>query len=248
MDLGNLASIDKFVESLKSSSESDKNGFEGNKVDVYILNAAVAGFFPNDLRTGLNPMLAVNFLGNVYLFKRLVEGGLAGSSTKVIVVSSGAHYNGRPFDFPVKANVTAGNALYLYAQSKLLLQTWFEGYLNSIDDESKRPYVAFWNPGPVYTSLGASSVPSVLYPTYWLMKQLFFVDPYEVAKSILYLMSTPTPLKSRDYLEMRVVQNPHPWTREKKAYEWLEPLTQSLIQEVLQLEQQQSESMSVYFA
>uniref|UniRef100_A0A7S2XD69 Uncharacterized protein n=1 Tax=Lotharella oceanica TaxID=641309 RepID=A0A7S2XD69_9EUKA len=123
------------------------------------------------------------------------------------------------------------NAQYMYGQSKLLLQTWLEGW--RLGAGSNGPsYVAYWNPGPVFTDLGAHSVPYVIYPTYWLMKKFFFVYPPTVANTMLYLLSTPTPLPAGGFLNMRLQIKPHAWTEDANAQRWVHEKATALFEAI----------------
>ncbi|GAB5359570.1 hypothetical protein AAMO2058_000554800 [Amorphochlora amoebiformis] len=187
-------------ESLDLSKIQDTNSFiqrakdKGLIFESVILNAAVAGIHQNDILTGLNPIISVNFFGNVYLTHSLLKEGLIREKGSIIVVTSGLHMIGSPTIMAAREAISPSNAHWMYGQSKLLLQTWFDGllHLNPNPYPKSIPKVLFWNPGPVDTYLGGHSVPTALIPTYRLMKYLFFVEPEKVAVSILHLLSNTT--------------------------------------------------------
>jgi len=213
LDLGSFASIDRFVEELKSKSTSATDA----GVNTIVLNAAVAGIVPQDRETGMNPILGVNFVGNVYLLDSLLRANLVNKDTSIIVVTSGAHVLGDPESFPIWDEASATNAMSLYGQSKFLLQSWLEGlrassWRGGAGMNPKKPFIVYWNPGPVDTGLGADSVPSLLFPIYWLMKRMFFVEPLKVARTAAYLLSDPPPVRPGTYFNMREIAQPHPFT------------------------------------
>eukprot|EP00466_Bigelowiella_natans_P014077 jgi/Bigna1/83036/fgenesh1_pg.101_\ len=203
LDLGSFASIDRFVEELKSKSTSATDA----GVNTIVLNAAVAGIVPQDRETGMNPILGVNFVGNVYLLDSLLRANLVNKDTSIIVVTSGAHVLGDPESFPI----WTANPSFCYSPGRLeglRASSWRGG----AGMNPKKPFIVYWNPGPVDTGLGEDSVPSLLFPIYWLMKRMFFVEPLKVARTAAYLLSDPPPVRPGTYFNMREIAQPHPFT------------------------------------
>lgn len=219
LDLGDPDSIFAFV---REAAE------RGDKYSAVVLNAAVAGIVPRS-KLGINTIFSVNFLGNVLLIDELIRAGvLDEDGGEIVVVSSGAHRMGKPGVFPARDEVSLANAMHLYGQTKYVLQTWFD--VLALDRPGLGVY--FWNPGPVDTSLGRESIPAVLIPTYKLMKSLFFVSPREVAKTVLFLLSKPRPLQTREYIEMRVKVPPEMGTRQPEQHAFVRDQTQKLLAEL----------------
>mmetsp|Transcript_23254 Transcript_23254/g.32514 ORF Transcript_23254/g.32514 Transcript_23254/m.32514 type:complete len:193 (+) Transcript_23254:115-693(+) len=162
------------------------------------------------------------------------KANLIKKDTSIIVVTSGAHVLGDAESFPIWDEASATNAMSLYGQSKFLLQSWLEGlrassWRGGASMGLDKPFIVYWNPGPVDTGLGADSVPCLLFPIYWLMKRMFFVEPLKVAHTAAYLLSDPPPVRPGTYFNMREIGTPHPSTENSSFQQEVQKKTKSLI-------------------
>jgi NAD(P)-dependent dehydrogenase (short-subunit alcohol dehydrogenase family) len=111
LDLGDLASVESFAESFRSSGEHER-------VDLLINNAGVMAPPRRETKDRFELQLGTNFLGHFALTARLIGAMRGGPDARVVTVSSNAHKMGR-----INFEDLQGERRYFrwtaYAQSKL---------------------------------------------------------------------------------------------------------------------------------
>lgn len=137
LELGSLASIERFVEALAT---------EGVKLDAVINNAGMVPIAPGVTAEGFEPAFGVNYLGTAHLIIQLQHQGVLKSDAVIINISSEEHrlasfdsLVGAPPPSPggrtprapptdrlgaVPSDASVFNAMERYAYSKLLLTTF----------------------------------------------------------------------------------------------------------------------------
>ena len=213
LDMANIHSIEQFVATAKS---------KGVRYSSVVLNAGIAGVHARQAN-GLQPIFAVNYFGNIVLINRLMQHQLLTADAKIILVTSGAHNMGVAYKFNVDAEASMMDAMKLYGQSKLLVQTYFTSLAKNTTLS-----IYSWNPGPVWTSIGRKDVPLALYPTYFSMLLMFFIAPLKACIPVMYLLSSPSPLHSGEYLNMATKQSPHAATLDQAHQAWVVQQTHHL--------------------
>jgi len=129
MDLGDLESIDQFIENLSKTIEK-------NSIDVVVSNAGLISVSGTS-KQGFETTFAVNFLGPAHLIKQLIAKDMLSSENPVgkpsiITVSSGEHRSTQRLDksyikFGGSEDGGYGDVLVRYAHSKLALTTFALG-------------------------------------------------------------------------------------------------------------------------
>jgi NAD(P)-dependent dehydrogenase (short-subunit alcohol dehydrogenase family) len=205
-ELQNITSVDKsMIEMLKvdmsrfGSIETAVQDLyqKGVHIDYLVLNAATVGSEPRKDSFGVGQMFTVNYLGNVVLVnelkrRSLLKGENDPRPSRILVIGSGSYREGRKEWFGAYDDWNIMQAMQYYGQTKFLLATWVNGLrtggAGKPDSWFGQPMTTVTHsPGPIDTDMGSDSVPAVLYPTYKLMKHLFFLSPYEASAPLLYL-------------------------------------------------------------
>jgi NAD(P)-dependent dehydrogenase (short-subunit alcohol dehydrogenase family) len=198
-------------------------------LDIVVLNAAVVDdrSAPYKLKAPggatLNRMYAVNYLANVVLVQELIRSGklalrdspahrpeqatdshewlqYRSPMPRLVVISSGSYAQGGTEWFGADGthDWVVMSAMRNYGQTKFLQAVWALDLQHAMGG---RLDVVLHNPGPVHTELGSEHVPPILGPVYRAMKWLLFVEPYEAAAPLRWLVSSQAPPAT--YLHIR---------------------------------------------
>lgn len=184
VDMASLKSIKSFADNVKN---------ETKKLNILINNAGI--MFPpySETEDGFESQWGVNYIGHFYLshllLNRLIEtGNLSSSNTRIVNVSSCAHFAGHSIDFN---NINMKNdyiASAAYAQSKLA-QLMFTKELNrQLNEKGVNVRSIAVHPGVVDTDIFNGTFVKIVFP--WAIK-LFFKTPEQGATSILYAAISP---------------------------------------------------------
>ncbi|KAL0872212.1 hypothetical protein ABMA27_004614 [Loxostege sticticalis] len=183
----NLKAYKLDLQSLKSVKEFAENVTREHSVVHILVNNA--GIMFGDFKLtedGIETQLAVNHIGHFYLTHLLLpalkKGGTLGKSSRVVNVTSCAHYPGKVYfdDINMKEHYDTTAA---YAQSKLA-QLMSSRYINKIlEEESCQVKCYAVHPGIVDTDLFEKTLFRRMFP--WAMK-MFFKTPAKGAVSILH--------------------------------------------------------------
>ena len=193
LELGSLASIDRFVDVLSA---------QGIVVDAVINNAGMVPISQGVTADGFERAFGINFLGTAHLTRRLQESGvLHPTASRIINVSSEEHRlaslaphmpavasgrGGVPLG-TLPSHATVFNALERYAYSKLLLTC----FSHELRRRSSGHVVVFdVCPGPVGSEI-AREAPWPLGAFTQLGMRLAFPSPTEAALPVLTLAVAP---------------------------------------------------------
>lgn len=176
-DLGNMASIRKFVEDFKKKYK---------KLNVLINNAGVILPGRHETSDGLELQFGVNHLGPFLLTNLLLETILNSAPSRIVNVASDAHKVGKIHfkDINLKNNY---NLIKAYSQSKLanILFT----YELSKRLENTGVTVNCLHPGAVATEMGVNRTTGFGTTITKLLKP-FFLTPLQGATTAIYLASS----------------------------------------------------------
>ncbi len=181
IDLGDLASVERAVETLEGA---------GIKLDVLVLNAGIVPARARSTRDGFDESFQVNVLSNVLFVRRAWERGLfargAPHRPRIVVVSSESHRTAPAVDWSALGEYRAWGmreAVEQYGYAKLLLQTFTAELERRIGEAAS---VHSLCPGAVRTDIGREA-PGWAKPALdWTMRA-FFKDPREGAEPVVYL-------------------------------------------------------------
>ena len=191
LELGNFASIERFVDALKA---------DGVVVDALINNAGMVPIAEGVTADGFERAFGINFLGTVHLTRLLEEKGvLHPTHGRIVNVSSEEHRlgsleehqpltpaSGTPLGaLPAKASVF--NAMDRYAYSKLLLTTYSHELRRRL---ASGKLVFDICPGPVASEIAREAPWPISSITQFGMK-LIFPSPPEAALPVLSLAVQP---------------------------------------------------------
>jgi NAD(P)-dependent dehydrogenase (short-subunit alcohol dehydrogenase family) len=201
LDLSNIRSIHDFVETLVEDEI---------KIDICILNAAVA--LPGSRRTasGQDEMFLVNYLSNVILTRLLLEKSVielrdSAVSSKMIFISSDSHqgasaidYNefGRYFEYGVSKGISN------YSYFKLVLNTYATELSRRVNEQTVKLSINAICPGPVHSNIVKEApwlLRMILKGIFWIV----FKSPAKAAHPVLYMALSPDyEGKTNEYLHM----------------------------------------------
>jgi retinol dehydrogenase-13 len=189
LDLSNIGTIHEFVDSLVE---------DDIRLDVCILNAAVA--LPGSRRTasGQDEMFLVNYLSNVILTRLLLEKSVievrdAGIPSKMIFISSDSHQGasyidysefGRYFDYGVSKGISN------YSYLKLVLNTYATELSRRINGQSLKLSINAICPGPVHSNI-VKEAPWLLRMILKGIFRLVFKSPARAARPVVYMALSP---------------------------------------------------------
>jgi NAD(P)-dependent dehydrogenase (short-subunit alcohol dehydrogenase family) len=189
IDLSKIGSIHAFVNSLVQ---------DGIKLDVCILNAAVALPGPRKTETGQDEFFQVNYLSNVTLTlllirHRVLELKKESPLSRLIFISSDSHQGasyidydefGRYFDYGVS------KAISNYSYFKLVLNTYATELSRRINKEEVRLSIQAVCPGPVHSNIVKEApwlLRTILNGIFWIV----FRSPAKAALPVVYLSLSP---------------------------------------------------------
>lgn len=205
LDLERLASIDALVEALAAA---------GVKLDVLVLNAGVVPLGSRVTPHGLDLMLQVNALANVYLVDELLAAGVLAAATpapRIIVVGSEAHRSSEAIDWDTLATprtYATGQVISEYGRTKLVLHTWAMELSRRLGGDGPHIDVYHLCPGAVASSI-AREAPRWAKPVLDLAFKAMFQSPDLAARPILWLAAAADPHPDLgNYLHMTVRKNP----------------------------------------
>jgi len=184
LDLEDKKSIKQFAEEFKKNHE---------KLDILINNAGVMACPLSKTKDGFEMQIGVNHLGHFYLTSLLMESLKAAPKSRVVNVSSRAHFRGGPIDFEdINWNTRPYVPLDAYGQSKLA-NVLFSHELNKRYSEHNITSYSL-HPGVIRTELGRHIVTGwkkvvffFAYPVYWY----FTKDVWHGAQSTIYCAVAP---------------------------------------------------------
>lgn len=187
LDLERLGTIDALVAHLAGA---------GIVLDRVVLNAGVVPQSSRQTPHGLDLMLQVNALANVYLIDRLLETGVlrpAEPAPRVIIVGSEAHRSSPPRDWSTydqPEDYGTGGVLKRYGQSKLVLHTWAMQLARRLDTPG--PYIAVHHlcPGAIASNI-AREAPAWSRPILDCLMGALFQSPERAAEPVLWLAAKP---------------------------------------------------------
>lgn len=207
LDLSDPASIDALVDTLSA----------GEPFDRVVLNAGVVPLQSRQTPAGLDLMFHVNFLGHSDLVEKLLDAGLFAEGSRLVVVSSEAHRQGKPTldDFGVPETYGTGGVMPHYSQSKIYLTAWTRALSRAVPADQIGVFALC--PGAVASSI-AREAPGWM--QLWLKPamKLFFQSPRTAAEPVEWLCCTPSIEGTTGrYWHMHREKEPHPWTDDPKA-------------------------------
>ncbi len=189
MDLSKIGTIHALVQSLVS---------DGIKLDICILNAAVALPGPRKTETGQDEFFQVNYLSNVTLTLLLIRHSVLelkheGPRSRLIFISSDSHQGasyidydefGRYFDYGVS------KAISNYSYFKLVLNTYATELSRRINREEVRLSIHAICPGPVHSNIVKEApwlLRKILNGIFWIV----FRSPAKAARPVVYMALSP---------------------------------------------------------
>ena len=189
LDLSRIGSIHEFVQSLAA---------EGIKIDICLLNAAVALPGPRKTETGQDEFFQVNYLSNVTLTLLLIRHGLIelkseGQFSRLLFVSSDSHQGasyidyeefGRYFEYGVS------KAISNYSYFKLVLNTFAVELSRRINKESPQLIIHVICPGPVHSNI-VKEAPWLLRTILKGIFRIVFRSPAKAALPVVYMALSP---------------------------------------------------------
>lgn len=216
LDLSIIDSIHQFVDTLVR---------DGIKIDICILNAAVA--LPGSRRTdsGLDEMFLVNYLSNVILSRLLIKksimmSGKSGTPPRIIFISSDSHRGstyidysefGRYFEYGVSKGISN------YSYFKLVLNTYATELSRRVNRETLKLSINIICPGPVHSNIVKEApwlLRMILKGIFWII----FKSPAKAAGPVVYLaLSEDYRETTNQYLHMF-----NPKSMDPKVYELAE--------------------------
>lgn len=198
LDLGNMQSVNKAIETIK----------EYNGIDVLIHNAGVYNVPIKKLETGFNNIFQINFVSPYYLTKKLLPELKKKKNSVCVVVGSIAHnyskINLQNIDF---SNVKKPSKIYGNSK-RFLMFSMFELFKNQKDVS-----LAVAHPGITLTNM-TNHYPKAIN---WLVKigiKLIFASPQKAVLNLLMGVFTPC--------------NYHEWIGPKIFNIWGKPKKQKL--------------------
>jgi len=201
LDLSRIGTIHDLVQSLVD---------EDVKIDICILNAAIA--LPGSRRTesGQDEMFLVNYLSNVILTHLLLSSSVielkkSAPQSKMIFISSDSHQGatyidydefGRYFEYGVSKGISN------YSYFKLVLNTYATELSRRVNANSSSLNINVICPGPVHSNI-VKEAPWLLRT---LLKGIFWVvfkSPAKAARPVVYMaLSDDYEGKTNEYLHM----------------------------------------------
>ena len=161
-------------------------------------------------------MFTVNYLANVVLVNELQRAGSVHGTpcirglddprpTRVVVLGSGSYKmavgRGVVGFFGAREKWNMASTMRYYGQTKYLMATWAGGLRAATgEDKAAGLHIVTHMPGPISSALGSESVPALIYPTYALMKWLFFHTPHEASAPLVYLTQAKVENGARMYI------------------------------------------------
>lgn len=185
VDLTRIETIHQFVRSLSK---------EGIRLDICILNAAVA--LPGSRKTpsGQDEMFLVNYLSNVILTRLLLSRNIfrvqeGESRSKIIVISSDSHQGASHIDYTefgrfFKYGVSKGISNYSYF--KLVLNTYATELSRRLNGERFRIAINLICPGPVHSNI-VKEAPWLLRKILKGIFRVIFRSPAKAALPVVYM-------------------------------------------------------------
>ncbi|XP_075235277.1 polyprenol dehydrogenase-like [Lycorma delicatula] len=184
IDMASLESIKRFANDVKNKAD---------KLHILINNAGIM-FSPYlETEDGFESHWGVNYIGHFYLTHLLLgtlieTSNLSDTNTRIINVTSCAHFAGNKIDFHdvnMKNNYIPSAA---YAQSKLAQLMFTKILDHRLKNEGKNVRVLAVHPGIVDTDIFNGTFLKTLFP--WVIK-LLFKTADQGATSILYTSVSP---------------------------------------------------------
>ncbi len=231
LDLSNIGSVHKFVQSMAS---------DGIMIDICVLNAAAA--LPGSRMTGAgqDEMFQVNFLSNVILTQLLLKKSLlklreSADRSKLLFISSDSHQGssyidysefGRYFDYGVS------KAISNYSYFKLLLNTYATELSRRINHHSLNLSVNLICPGPVHSNI-VKEAPWLLRMILKGIFRVVFKSPAKAARPVVYMaLSSDYAGTTNEYLHMFNPKKMDPKVYESEEGEKLWVRSMELLQEI----------------
>ncbi|KKC49081.1 short-chain dehydrogenase [Paenibacillus sp. D9] len=223
-DLGSLDSINRFTEDFRARY---------SRLDVLVNNAGVVTVKRETTEDGFERMIGVNHLGHFALVHGLMEPLLAAGSSRIVIVSSGAHKAGS-IHFPDPHLTKGFNVVKGYAQSKLANLLFALELRKRYSDRGI--HVHALHPGAVSTSLGVSRDTGFGKAVYKLLNPFFqtaeagastaiylaLSEEGEEEGSLYYIKSKPAE-PSRKALDEEMAARLWRWSQQQTGLVWSEP-------------------------
>ena len=166
-------------------------------------------------------ILWANYLGHALVVQELEARGIAVG--RIVLVSSGSYARGGRKGGFFPAHWDALGAMPAYAQSKFLVTAWASWL------RGKHREVAIINPGPMRSAIGDAHVPTLLWPTYGLMKEVLFPPPSVAAEAVLHV--TEAAGAPADYVDIRVSARLNAEVSSAETHAWLLEHTRAALEE-----------------
>jgi len=189
LDLNRIGTIHQLVRSLAG---------DGIRIDVCILNAAVALPGSRKSPSGQDEMFQVNYLSNVILTTALLEGKVIAPRRelprpRVIVISSDSHQGSTGIDYSefgryFHYGVSKGISNYSYF--KLVLNTWATELSGRMNREEPSLDVNVICPGPVHSNI-VKEAPWLLRHVLKGIFRVIFRSPAKAALPVVYMALSP---------------------------------------------------------
>jgi len=201
VDLSKITTIHEFVTSLLS---------DGIKIDICVLNAAVALPGPRKTDTGQDEFFQVNYLSNVILTRLLIQQGIIelkteGKLSRLLFISSDSHQGasyidysefGQYFDYGVS------KAISNYSYFKLVLNTYAVELSKRINGEQLVLGILVICPGPVHSNI-VKEAPWLLRMILKGIFRIVFRSPAKAALPVIYMaLSADFEGRTSEYLHM----------------------------------------------
>ena len=176
-DLGDYASIKRFVRSVKERYE---------KVDILVNNAGFISLDRQETKEGLERQFGINHIGHFLLTMGLIR--MMEKGSRIVNVASGAHKAGRIHFEDI--NLTKGyNVVKAYSQSKLANVLFTRELARRVKDRGIT--VNCCHPGAVATNMGVDRETG-FGKTVTRMLKPFFLTPTEGARTAVFLATDET--------------------------------------------------------
>ncbi|ASS68501.1 MULTISPECIES: SDR family oxidoreductase [unclassified Paenibacillus] len=223
-DLGSLDSISRFAEDFRARY---------SRLDVLVNNAGVVTVKRETTEDGFERMIGVNHLGHFALVHGLMEPLLAAGSSRIVIVSSGAHKAGS-IHFPDPHLTKGFNVVKGYAQSKLANLLFALELRKRFGDRGI--HVHALHPGAVSTSLGVSRETGFGKAVYKLLTPFFQTAEAGASTAIylalseeggedgsLYYIKSKPAEPSRKALDEEMAARLWQWSQQQTGLAWGEP-------------------------
>ncbi len=189
LDLSRIETIHRFVESLVSDEV---------KLDICILNAAVALPGSRMTESGQDELFLVNYLSNVILTQLLIKQKILhlqdrSTRSKLIFISSDSHQGATYIDydeFGKYFEYGVSKAISNYSYFKLVLNTYATELSSRINQDSIRLSINLICPGPVHSNI-VKEAPWLLRVILKGIFRIVFKSPGKAARPVVYMALSP---------------------------------------------------------